>query len=173
MNFYTIQEAANAIAAHLQPHDVGKRSDVAERYQHLIYDKLCAGELTGRHPDGRYPIDPNMPGAVIALRFCIINESDLNDWLDRLGVGVRVGGNTMSIGPIISVSKSTTGESGVERRIRLRAEREELKAKGVRNFNIVLAKREGVSVSAIKQLTRAEKPKARQPASWHSGIGKA
>jgi hypothetical protein len=90
MNFYTLREAANAIAAQLHPSDDDKRAAEADRYWHLIYGKLCAGEVTGRDPSGRDPIDHTRLGAVIAFHGCVINERDLNEWLDRFGNGVQV-----------------------------------------------------------------------------------
>jgi hypothetical protein len=90
MNFYTLREAATAIAAQLHPGDDDKRAAEAERYWHLIYGKLCEGELTGRDPSGRDPIDHKRIGAVIAFHGCLINERDLNEWLDRFGNGVQV-----------------------------------------------------------------------------------
>ena len=92
MNFYTLREAAQAIAAQLHPHDTDGRLASAERYQHLIYDNLCAGELIGRYEQDRDPINRNRLGAIIAFHGCVISERDLNDWLDRFGNGVQVSG---------------------------------------------------------------------------------
>ncbi len=90
MNFYTLREAAQAIAEQLCPSDLEQRAVEASRYWHIIYNALCAGELTGRNPFGRDPISLARPGAVIALAGSVVNERDLNDWLDQLGNGVAV-----------------------------------------------------------------------------------
>ncbi|RSD08229.1 hypothetical protein EIZ52_24750 [Pandoraea apista] len=88
-HFLTNAQAAVAIAAALHPEDEQLRNQVTTVYQSAIYDALCSGELTGRYPDTRLPVDIRRLGAVIALAACVIRERDLNDWLDRLGVGVR------------------------------------------------------------------------------------
>ncbi|WP_144142647.1 hypothetical protein [Paraburkholderia sp. BCC1884] len=93
MNFYTLREAAAAIAAELHPDDDDNRAGSAARYANIIYGKLCDGQLIGRDPSDRDPIDPNRLGAVIAFHGCIINESDLNGWLARLGNGVQISGS--------------------------------------------------------------------------------
>ncbi|MBB6581901.1 hypothetical protein [Ralstonia solanacearum] len=94
MHFYTIKEAAAAIAGKLCPDDATKRAEVAERYWHLVYDKLCGGKLIGRDSDGREPIDHTRLGAPIAFHGCVISERDLNEWLDGFGIGVHIDGPT-------------------------------------------------------------------------------
>lgn len=90
IHFFTLKEAAAAVAAQLQPHDATKQAEQAERYWHMLYRDVCSGTLVGRDPDGRDPIHLGRIGAVLHVSICVLSESDLNGWLQRLGNGVKV-----------------------------------------------------------------------------------
>jgi len=66
------------------------------------------------------------------------------------------------------VGGAGTKESREQRRERLQRRVNELRAKGVRNFNQLVADEEGIHVSRLQQLLTGneEKPKKRKPATW-------
>lgn len=110
--FFTLMEAANAIAVELCPdakprlgysihakEDVGPKNagaQVADVYWHHIYDALCDGELVGRDPISRHPIAADKPGRILALAACAVSLDDLNIWLAGLGVGVQVNSTNLA-----------------------------------------------------------------------------
>jgi hypothetical protein len=90
MHFYTNREAADAIAMKLHPDDPEKRAQAARQHWHAIHSALCDGELVGRDAVARLPMTRTGLVAAIAYADCLISETDLNDWLARLGVGIHV-----------------------------------------------------------------------------------
>ena len=90
--FFTLEQAASAIAAVLFPDDSKKRAEMCIVYRASMYNALCDGALIGRYPDTRFQIDRKRPGSVIAFGGCVLRERDLNAWLDGIGNGVSVNG---------------------------------------------------------------------------------
>lgn len=98
------------------------------------------------------PLTLHVAGHVLPL-------ADVVDWTDKgLTVERRVLVRRVD-SPVGAAGDEHSREQRVER---LRQRRNELKTSGVHNFNQVLAKEEGVSVSAIKQLLAEKKP----PKNW-------
>jgi hypothetical protein len=111
------------------------------------------------------PIDRALPFAPVAFAVSVIGLEELNRWLRETGVPVQIDGT--AVRGACNPQRDT--ETSLERRARLAARREELKAAGVRNFNQVLSKEEGVSISRIQQYLRAPKGKTATLQSWLHG----
>jgi len=148
MQFYTRKEAADAITAQLQPHDAELRTQVADGYFWRLYDALCAGELVGRDPTFRMPITPthDLAGA-LAFGGCLISDTDLNVWLEHLGVGVVI---------VDWTTTCLTLPSDAE----LLSEKRQMDANAIRNAYVRLAAKYGVDKRRIKYL--CEKAAAEQ-----------
>ncbi|MBH9680368.1 hypothetical protein [Burkholderia cepacia] len=95
MNFYTLKEAATEIAAALYPADADDdsndpRGDVQRRYLAALQNAVCENEIVYREPDGRLPIRQEGIAAYMTSHWCVVSVADLNAWLDRAGVGIRL-----------------------------------------------------------------------------------
>lgn len=87
--FFTLDQAAWAIAAEIHPVDAEKRDEIAVVFRARMYDALCAGTLIGRDPETRLQIDHRNLSAPIAFGGSVLRDVDLNAWLESLGVGVH------------------------------------------------------------------------------------
>ena len=103
--FFTLDQAASAIAADLHPDDRAKRTEVCGIYRALIYDALCVGALIGRNADTRHQIDRTRLGSVIAFAGSVIRERDLNGWLEEIGNGVQVDGKRIAQSSVNVISR--------------------------------------------------------------------
>lgn len=157
--FSTREKAAFAIAAQLHPDDKKRRAEAAERLEAVIYTALCTGQLVGRDPDLRLPIEwQDLTGALM-LAGCIISDADLNSWLADVGIGVVMAPQTSTYCPALPLD----GQSGNPALSKLPSDSdllvEQTELKGVTNkCNVRLGKKYGVKSRDIKDAcTRARK----------------
>ncbi|AWG32599.1 hypothetical protein B9Z07_28280 [Burkholderia cenocepacia] len=139
-DFFTPAKAALLISAQLHPDDVGLRADTARCYEEKLFDDLCGGRIIGRDPGTRLPIEYRDLAGAVMFRCCVISETDLNEWLDRLGIGISIGSpaDTDSV-----IRHALTDDE-------LFDEHEKLKNDGCRKCNVVLAKKYGLTVRQVK-----------------------
>ncbi|KVR46383.1 hypothetical protein WM11_31495 [Burkholderia ubonensis] len=95
MHFYTLKEAAAAIAAELYPADAiddgnDPRADVERRYLAALQNAVCENEIVYRDPDARLPIRQDGIAAFMTSHWCVVNVADLNAWLQAKGVDIKV-----------------------------------------------------------------------------------
>lgn len=90
MNFYTLKEAANAIAAKMHPCNEKNRTEAARCYVAALDNAVGTNGIVYRDPVTRLPLQREGIAASLAAHSCVVSELDLNAWLDSLGVGVRV-----------------------------------------------------------------------------------
>lgn len=92
MNFYTLREAAAAIAAEMHPDNESNRAEAARCYVAALENAVGTNGIVYRNAVTRWPLHRVGIAASLAAHSCVLSELDLNAWLDRLGVGVRVAG---------------------------------------------------------------------------------
>lgn len=90
--FFTLDQAALAIAADLHPDSAQKRTEISHVFRARMYDALCGGTLIGRDPETRLQIDHRKFSAPIAFGGCVVSERELNAWLEEVGNGVQIDG---------------------------------------------------------------------------------
>lgn len=95
MNFYTLKEAATAIAAALYPANTddeseGPRQDAERSYLAALQGAVCENEIVYRDPGSRLPIRQEGIAAFMTSHWCIVSAADLNAWLQAKGVGIQV-----------------------------------------------------------------------------------
>lgn len=95
MHFYTIKDAAAAIAASLHSADrsdegAAPRLRAEHGYLAALQNAICKNEIVYRDPVSRLPIKKDDIAAFMTSSWCVISLADLNAWLDHIGVGVRV-----------------------------------------------------------------------------------
>ncbi|MFM0160677.1 hypothetical protein [Paraburkholderia sediminicola] len=157
--FYTIAQAATAIAALLCPDDASGRPDIEGRYRRALLAAMHAGKLVGQSRSDYLPIDPASPIAVVAFVVSVVRLNELNRWLADNGIPIQVDESARRG----SRDPQRDNETQEKRRARLSARRDELKAAGVRNFNQVLANEECVTISRIQQILRGAANGAASP----------
>ncbi|QTO19592.1 hypothetical protein [Burkholderia seminalis] len=139
-DFFTPTKAALLISAQLHPDDEGLRADTARCYEEKLFDDLCGGRIIGRDPSTRLPIEYRDLAGAVMLRCCLISETDLNEWLERLGIGIAVGS---AKDPDSAIRRALTDDE-------LFAEHERLIKDGCRKCNVVLAEKYGLTVRQVK-----------------------
>jgi len=115
VDFYTLGQAASAIADELYPETASMHVSVAEAYRCKIYDALCAGALPGIDPEFRLPIDPCRFSAPLAFGGCLVSRESLNGWLQTLGNGIQLANDT-GIGPAGVVTEKSLALNGVKKK---------------------------------------------------------
>ncbi|RQZ93677.1 hypothetical protein DF058_17715 [Burkholderia cenocepacia] len=95
MHFYTLSEAAAAIAAELYPADANdgsgdRRTDIERSYLAALQGAVCENEIIYRDPGSRLPIQQEGIAAFMTSHWCVVSVADLNAWLDRAGVGIQL-----------------------------------------------------------------------------------
>ncbi|MBJ9674503.1 hypothetical protein [Burkholderia gladioli] len=96
MRFYTIKEAAAAIADELHGADYaggeeGPRAFAERSYVAALRDAVGKNRIVYREPASKLPItQPSGIGAYMTSNWCIVSAADLNAWLDTLGTGVQL-----------------------------------------------------------------------------------
>lgn len=168
-DFYTVKQAADAIASILSPDDCSRRADIETRYQRGLLAAMHAGKLVGQSRSDYLPIDPASPIAVVAFVVSVVRLDELNRWLSVNGIPARIDGSPPRG---LGRNPQRDNETPIERRTRLSARLNQLKEAGVRNFNKRLAEEEGVTVARIQQdLSDRGAPSAGSP-KWPSHIHK-
>ncbi|MBU9379410.1 hypothetical protein [Burkholderia gladioli] len=120
MRFYTIKEAAAAIADELHGTDYaggeeGPRAFAERSYVAALQDAVSKNRIVYREPASKLPItQPPGIGAYMTSSWCIVSAADLNVWLDALGVGVRLPTELREDG-IQPVESATPGQPADER----------------------------------------------------------
>jgi hypothetical protein len=115
VDFYTLGQAASAIADELYPETTSMHASVAEAYRCKIYDALCAGTLPGIDPEFRLPIDLCRFSAPFAFGGCLVSRESINDWLKTLGNGIQLANDT-AIGPAGVVTEKPLALNGVKKK---------------------------------------------------------
>lgn len=90
MNFYTLKEAAKAIADAMSITNDEDRAYAARCYSAALADAIGSNAIVYRDPIHRLPIRREGIAAVLVAHSCVISTDDLNVWLDSKGIGVRV-----------------------------------------------------------------------------------
>lgn len=169
MTFLTLPSAAKAIAELLQPHDHIAQNDIERAYTRALVTAVVAGELMGQDRTTYLQIYPGDSGIAVRAVLSMVRVSELNRWLVSMGVPVTLAEDLASGGR----NPARAGENTEARRDRLMRRRDELKAAGIRDFNVRLAAEEGVSISRIQQDLK-QRSSAGRLDSWllHSPSGK-
>lgn len=176
MTLYTIQEAARKLAeerfdAKKFPAEMHRlrlpeskfdqlKNDTIEsnlrQYEQHILDAAKNGALKVRHPQAELPYKP----AIYRPYYDLVSDKDLDAWLSA---ELRVGS---------SGNPQPTRETGEHRDERRYLRCNELRSLGVRDWQLQVAKEEGVSVSAIKQARyRHTKRRDQSPAPASPALG--
>ncbi|KVF38048.1 hypothetical protein [Burkholderia vietnamiensis] len=95
MHFYTLSEAAAAIAAELYPADANdgsgdRRTDIERSYLAALQGAVCENEIIYRDPGSRLPIQQEGIAAFMTSHWCVVSVANLNAWLQAKGVGIQV-----------------------------------------------------------------------------------
>lgn len=95
MHFYTLKEAAAAIAAELYPAGAAADSndphaDVERCYLAALQNAVRENEIVYRDPGSRLPIRQEGIAASMTSHWCVVSVADLNAWLLAKGVGIHV-----------------------------------------------------------------------------------
>lgn len=185
--FYTAKDAALAISTELHPNDEARRQSAAVEYAARIYSALCDGDLVGRWPDTRLPIEhPNMklPGeyrmlaGALALGGCIISDTDLNSWLLALGIDVTLSAANAPLIPQHGAEPRRARQApGPARDQAMFEARAKYKAAGCRNFLELVERDFDLSrTSVLKGIRSAKKKRPTKSVSggvaWGNGMRK-
>ncbi|MFM0736544.1 hypothetical protein PQQ51_04745 [Paraburkholderia xenovorans] len=92
MNFYSIHQAAEAIAAEMHPSNEKNQTEATRCYVGALENAVGTNAIVYRDPVTRLPLQRAGIAASLAAHSCVISCADLNTWLDGQGVGVRVAG---------------------------------------------------------------------------------
>ncbi|MFM0173190.1 hypothetical protein PQR33_28135 [Paraburkholderia sediminicola] len=95
IHFYTIKQAAAAIAAEMHSDDETNRTEASRSYVAVLENAVGTNGIVYRDPVTRLPLQRAGIAASLAAHGCVIGCADLNAWLDSQGVGVRIAGPDM------------------------------------------------------------------------------
>lgn len=95
MHFYTLKEAAAAIAAELYPAGAAADSndphaDVERCYLAALQNAVRENEIVYRDPGSRLHIRQEGIAASMTSHWCVVSVADLNVWLQAKGVGIQI-----------------------------------------------------------------------------------
>lgn len=116
MHFYTIKDAAAAIAAALHPTEIddegaGPRIHAEHSYLAALQVSICKNEIVYRDPVTRLPIRQDGIAAFMTSSWCAISVADLNAWLDQAGVGIQLPTESIDLAPAPEQPEKETAET--------------------------------------------------------------
>lgn len=108
MLFYTIREAVDAIVGALDLSGDDDKTHAALGHTQALTDAVARNEIVYRDPVSRLPIRQEGMAAFMTAQWCAISAADLNSWLDRIGVGIRVSASAAEDAPSEDGASSDT-----------------------------------------------------------------
>jgi hypothetical protein len=116
MSQYTAQQAAQEIALKFAPDDLNMRAEMEASYYKALMKDLWAGQIVGRNPETHLPVPVDHPVPEIAFVVATIRHEDLNRWLKKNRIEVKLTARASTAAAPEPVAKTTSSEAAQEQK---------------------------------------------------------